>query len=264
MTTLHLLRLPFDGRALTALGVAQGHVGDRFAVDSGYLVHAGLKAVLGEAAPKPFLIEHEDRDPLPVLAYGSRSLAELRRLAEAGEHARLVRWEAAVERELPLPLAPGRRLGFTVTACPTVCIARGVGAFDPGSEQDAYVAWLRRQGFPDERRRDPEERARVYLDWLAARLGPAARIETARLAALRGVRLWRKGGPSRPRALSYGRAGFDRARGRGGILDRRSVTFAGVLTVEDSAAFTALLARGVGRHRAFGFGMLLLRPAGAA
>ena len=37
----------------------------------------------------------------------------------------------------------------------------------------------------------------------------------------------------------------------------------GILTVTDSAAFAALLARGVGRHRAYGYGMLLLRPARA-
>jgi CRISPR system Cascade subunit CasE len=34
----------------------------------------------------------------------------------------------------------------------------------------------------------------------------------------------------------------------------------GELTVADPDAFSALLARGVGRHRAFGYGMLLLRP----
>ena len=36
----------------------------------------------------------------------------------------------------------------------------------------------------------------------------------------------------------------------------------GVLTITDAAAFTALLAQGIGRHRAYGYGMLLLRPAG--
>jgi CRISPR system Cascade subunit CasE len=38
-------------------------------------------------------------------------------------------------------------------------------------------------------------------------------------------------------------------------------TFTGVLQVRDPDAFAGLLARGIGRHRAFGFGMLLLRPA---
>ena len=35
----------------------------------------------------------------------------------------------------------------------------------------------------------------------------------------------------------------------------------GELEVGDSERFLHLLARGVGRHRTFGFGMLLLRPA---
>ena len=35
----------------------------------------------------------------------------------------------------------------------------------------------------------------------------------------------------------------------------------GELQTSDPDAFARLLARGIGRHRAFGFGMLLLRPA---
>lgn len=258
---LHLVGLPIDSRGLMALGAAQGLVTDRFAADPGYLVHAGLKAALGDAAPKPFLIERAERDPLPVVAYSARPLAELRRL-EAGTG--LVRWETAVERQMPLPFAAGRRLGFRVTACPTVRTARGVGAFDPGSEQDAYVAWLRREGFPDRRDRDPEDRARVYAGWLADRIGEqAARLETVRLTELRAARLWRKGQPARPRSLVRGPGEVARAQGRGGLVDRRAAALEGVLTVGDPGAFAALLARGVGRHRAFGFGLLLLRPADA-
>ena len=37
----------------------------------------------------------------------------------------------------------------------------------------------------------------------------------------------------------------------------------GILTITDAEAFFNLLTRGVGRHRAFGYGMLLLRPARA-
>ena len=38
-------------------------------------------------------------------------------------------------------------------------------------------------------------------------------------------------------------------------------TVHGTMTVTDPAAFAQLLAHGVGRHRAYGYGMLLLRPA---
>ena len=43
-------------------------------------------------------------------------------------------------------------------------------------------------------------------------------------------------------------------------LEGPDTTFSGVLRVTDTDAFGALLARGVGRHRAFGYGMVLLRP----
>ena len=39
------------------------------------------------------------------------------------------------------------------------------------------------------------------------------------------------------------------------------VVMRGVLTVTDPDAFSNLLAHGIGRHRAYGYGMLLLRPA---
>jgi CRISPR system Cascade subunit CasE len=44
--------------------------------------------------------------------------------------------------------------------------------------------------------------------------------------------------------------------------EKPDVTLRGRLSITDSAAFADLLRRGVGRHKAFGFGMLLLRPPG--
>jgi len=43
-------------------------------------------------------------------------------------------------------------------------------------------------------------------------------------------------------------------------VERPDALFTGELTIRDAEAFARLLARGIGRHRAFGFGMLLLRP----
>lgn len=45
-------------------------------------------------------------------------------------------------------------------------------------------------------------------------------------------------------------------------LERPQALMTGEMVIADAAAFAALLARGIGRHRAFGYGMLLLRPAG--
>ena len=44
-------------------------------------------------------------------------------------------------------------------------------------------------------------------------------------------------------------------------LVRPSAVLEGTLSITDPVEFRQTLARGIGRHRAFGFGMLLLRPA---
>jgi DNA polymerase I len=81
-------------------------------------------------------------------------------------------------------------------------------------------------------------REEIYRTWLAKRLGKAARLESARM-----VRFERTKAERRKR------------------LDGPDATFHGELTISDGAAFSELLASGLGRHTAYGYGMLLLRPA---
>ena len=45
-------------------------------------------------------------------------------------------------------------------------------------------------------------------------------------------------------------------------IEKPSATFKGVLEVTEPARFAGLMQRGIGRHRAFGFGMILLRNEG--
>ena len=83
-------------------------------------------------------------------------------------------------------------------------------------------------------------REAVYLDWLAERLAPAATLDrpASRLARFRRIRVARGDrGPEGPAATVHG-----------------------TMTVTDPSAFARLLPHGVGRHRAYGYGMLLLRP----
>jgi CRISPR system Cascade subunit CasE len=101
-------------------------------------------------------------------------------------------------------------------------------------------------------------REAVYRDWLAARIGDAASLTVARLVSQCDAALWRKGEPKAgPAALMYG--SLRRRHGRRSVIGRREAVFEGTLQVTDATGFAMLLARGVGRHRAFGFGMLLLR-----
>jgi CRISPR system Cascade subunit CasE len=92
----------------------------------------------------------------------------------------------------------------------------------------------------------PVDREAAYRDWLAAEL---ARNHAATLAAgrLEGFQIGR---------LLRRTQGTER---RSAIVERPDALMGGELVVDDGPAFGQLLQRGLGRHRAFGFGMLLLR-----
>ena len=91
---------------------------------------------------------------------------------------------------------------------------------------------------PGEMQRSREE---VYRDWLERQLQThgAARLEEARLRSFRRTRVLRKL--------------------HGPYSEGPDAVMQGVLTITDGDAFASLLARGVGRHRAYGYGMMLLR-----
>jgi CRISPR system Cascade subunit CasE len=91
----------------------------------------------------------------------------------------------------------------------------------------------------------------AYGKWLARELarGSAAQLDVARLVTFRRTRVLRR--PTRP---GEGRHRVE-SEGPDAILRGR-------LRIENGASFAELLGRGLGRHRAFGFGMLLLMPPG--
>lgn len=100
-------------------------------------------------------------------------------------------------------------------------------------------------------------REEIYRDWLADRLDGAATLIAARQVAQRDAALWRKGTPRGGAAAQM--YGGERPRhGERRLVGRREAVFEGRVRAEDENLFAALLARGIGRHRAFGFGMLLL------
>ena len=100
----------------------------------------------------------------------------------------------------------------------------------------------------------------------APRLGGAARLDPAsfRLAQLSRAILLRPRQADRDTDLAQRRDLVRIGSLKSGVKGEQGgspdATLQGTLAVVDSGAFQALLARGVGRHRAFGFGMLLLRP----
>jgi CRISPR system Cascade subunit CasE len=138
----------------------------------------------------------------------------------------------------------GRRLSFDIRVRPVRRLFKAAGVFPKGAEVDAFhIETLRR--FPDGRPVDDDDRVKreaVYAQWLAERLDGAASVEKVRLVRF-----------SRHRAARNGNA-----------PEGPDATLHGELVVHQPLAFAERLAKGIGRHTAYGYGMLLLRPAGRA
>lgn len=246
---LFMLQLPLDGRRVTAFALAHGLDGDIRDGDGGYAAHALLAALFGPQAPKPFVLQPRPQTPgaVDLLAYSPVPLAALKAQADLTApplaHA-AVDWAAAADKAMPIHLPTGLTLGFRVRVCPTVRLARGARNKSPGSEVDAFLAALDRSSDPTPGLLD---RQAIYRDWLLAHL-PGAAVLDLRLDSLRQISLTR-------RAAAVGDTRPLRS------VRKPDALFTGRLQVADSAQFIDTLTRGVGRHRAFGFGMLLLQPA---
>lgn len=205
--------------------------------DLGYALHTLLTTTFGEAAPKPFRYFCDARG---LLAYTTGDAELLRLAAEtaAPEVYATLGLERLATRSFPSEWATGRRVGFEVRVRPVL-------RTNEGRERDVFLAEVDKRGAAE----GELSREAVYADWLAKALarGDAANIERLRLEGFRLTASLRKGSAADGRRQARRVAGPD-------------ALFTGELTVRDPGGFAALLARGVGRHRAFGFGMLLLRP----
>lgn len=238
---MHMVDLPLDAARLTRFAWNRGH-GKSADDDFGYAAHAWLSAVFGEHAPRPFRL-NERRDGLRLLGYTSVPIETLREHAETfaePEAMAVCDWRHGAGKAMPKEWRAGRRLGFELRACP---VSRGE------RERDVFLVAVDRGKAASQ---EIPSRQEVYGDWLFRQFDrdAAAVVEpgTIRLIGFRRLRVARR---------RHG--GVDNGRHRS--LERPDALFSGELAVSEPRAFNRLLERGIGRHRAFGFGMLLLRPA---
>ncbi|AQH01821.1 type I-E CRISPR-associated protein Cas6/Cse3/CasE [Burkholderia sp. KK1] len=247
MTTLNLIHCEPDLRRLVSWAARQDWIPP--GGDIGYALHAALGRAFGDRAPKPFYYRDERSG---LLAYSSSSADELREAASfaSPDIAALLGLDAVRGggglsiREFPARWTKGRVLGFEVRVCPVV-------RDKEGHQHDAYRAALDRAEDKAEVKREP-----VYGEWLARQFTAtnAANIIESRMMRFQlttSVRRTKAAAGSNDKRIARHVGGPD-------------AVFRGHLRVEDPQAFTSLLVRGVGRHRAFGFGMLQLRPASIA
>ena len=245
--TLQLVHAPVDMNAFHRWSRERGLMRGR-SFDTGYALHILLSGMFGKAVLQPFrLFASERRRDAGLYAYTDTDREALSSIAAAAAPPDCVAvLDPASLRAKPLPVrfTTGQRLGFDVRVRPVrraqvdVTNSPAGTGLSKGSEVDAF-----RQRARDGRStgENAASREQVYAEWLGERCSAAVRIGHCRLAAFRLDRAARGDGP--------GPKGPD-------------ATLHGVLTVRDPAAFARLVRRGIGRHTAYGYGMLLLRPPG--
>lgn len=241
MSTLHLIEVPVDLRALHEWAERRGLTG-RGGIDEGRALHHLLCESFGPRVLQPFrLMVAKGAARATVYAYSQQDAAALQAVAQIVATPDVASVLLATSlRSLPRPASAwcvGQRLGFDVKLRPVVRLSSDVkgtkGGFAKGAEIDVYLAAKLREGT------DSRDREAVYLDWLAARLQAGAELErpTTRMARYQRTRI-----------------------SRNSQSDGPEVIFHGTFNVREPDTFAGLLARGLGRHRAYGYGMLLLRP----
>lgn len=243
MSAFSLVQLDPDREAFARWTTLQerrlGLKPSRGASDTGYAWHTLLTAAFGDQAPRPFVDRQVLRSNL-VLGYVAMEPDRLRANSELDT---LALSALAIERMkmtfMPEDWRAGQTLGFEVRCRPIVRTrlhARS-GKID---EMDAAVhAAMENPGV---------RREQAYAGWLERELarGGACRLERTRMTSFRRTHILRRnhGGERAPK-----------------LIEGPEAWLVGRLIIEQPAAFRTLMRRGLGRHRAFGFGCLILaRP----
>lgn len=228
--------------------------------DVGEAFHGLLRAAFGEYAPQPFRYLDAQRGLLAYTPLDASALAAQVALADPTVARTLGLGSGSSHagyrlRAFPTRWTPGQLLGFEVRVRPTVRGAKG--------EQDAFLHAVAQAGGRDGAHL---QRENVYAQWLRSHLGQrqaepvepwqgAVELLDVQLHAFARSTIVRRGqsGTADGASAASGR--------RSKVIDGPDAILMGRLRVASTDAFARLLARGVGRHRSYGFGMLLLHRA---
>ena len=237
--TIHLARIGIDPQALRTYA-AMTRTGDD---DGLYATHHALRKMFGDNAPQPFHAVLSGPEPHVVGYLDAKRAGLLASTEGEGDVVlRRVFSEPVRTREMPVVWEDGARLSFRLRGRPVVRysdeaadLVEKTTGWRPPAEVDVVVAASRKTGTPA----DPSETCRA---WLERRLGDVASVETFVLKDYRQVS---------SRRSSHGPDGRI-------LVPGPDATMAGILTVGNGEEFGRMLAKGIGRHCAFGYGMMMV------
>ena len=254
---LHMIRSDIDALQF------RRWMGSRRLVDDDHAMHCLLTECFGDIAPKPFrLMLPRDGRRGTIYGYASAGADDLRDAASLFAcplQEKVLPLSSLDSKAMPPAWQTGRRLGLEVRIRPVVRPTKNAGqrACDrhyasrsssdrtcphcrPRKECDVFQYEAIKYP-PGEMKSSREE---VYREWLRKRFeqkgGATLDMDIVKLVSFRRTRAIRK----QHRRYSEG----------------PDAVMRGELEITDGEKFGELLANGIGRHKAYGYGMLLLRP----
>jgi CRISPR system Cascade subunit CasE len=238
MSDLYLVSLPVDMQSLYRWSAHRN-----LAADEGRALHHLLSELFGKGVLQPFrLMVAPGARAGTIYAYSQKDALSLQQTAqESGvpDAAQVCDPARVAAKAMPQGWKEGRRLAFDVRVRPVRRLLRAAGSFAKGAEIDAFLVDAFRSNPAGRPELGGADRGTAYLHWLKERLGSAADVKSARL-------------------VHFERSIVHRGNSQ---QEGPDATFHGELVVTDGMKFAERLAKGVGRHTAYGYGMLLLRPA---
>ncbi|MXW14969.1 MAG: type I-E CRISPR-associated protein Cas6/Cse3/CasE [Rhodothermaceae bacterium] len=250
--SLFLVNVPCDVRNLKLWG-AKRRLIIKGIFDEGYALHKLLSETFGVRILQPFRFFSSSRGKQgSIYAYSNSGADELLNLAQTyalPEVFEILELEKLRSKQMPFQYEENQRLGFDIRLRPTrrsrlkfdTMSGNRSGGQLSRSEIDAY-AWehihpgSNRQGSVSKQEITRES---VYHKWLSDRLGPVASLQACSLHAFRRSKV---------------------IRGQSSLSEGPDAILHGTLNILDVRRFQGLLENGIGRHRAYGYGMILLRP----
>ena len=198
--------------------------------DPGYVIKTILTEAFGGPVLRPWALRAQRQQHAVIVAYSSKPIDEI--TSRLGLALPSVRTCVGEVFGYPVPaLAKEQRLRYTVRLCPTIrSTNRGeTDAFLLAADMVSPDAGLTRDA--------------IYRQYLAERL-PGVRLDTCRLEGFQLHAMVRK------------------REGGSGLAARKfpDAVLSGELTLVEPSHFMEVLAKGVGRQRAFGYGMVMLQP----
>ena len=265
-STLHMVRADIDALQF------RRWMGSRRIVDDDHAMHCLLTECFGkdrDKRPQPFRLMLP-RDGRRGALYGysradADALREMASMCACPLQEKAMSPASIDSKPMPSEWQTGRRLGFEVRIRPMRrSVRRGVCERSdrtcrelrlvrkkqcencrPNPEQDAFLYEALTHADKHGMEHTKRSRETVYAEWLQKRIeckgGAVLDLETVKMASFRRTRAVRK----LHQRYSEGPDALMR----------------GELEITDGAKFAEMLAGGIGRHKAYGYGMLLLRPA---